>query len=205
MLRFLEWLELTESPQPKRIPRDAVKINLPKVEQTKPYSCGAAVLRAVCDYFGVGPDDESGFINLLKTNSNGTMPSDIVRVARGLGLHAFMRQHMTIDSLKSRLEKRIPVICAVQAWGDPDNYDEEWNGHYVVAIGYDDERIYFEDPIMDRHRGFLTYQQFLDRWHDTDREGNKCVRLGISVWRTAPPEKPQRKPHAKVIESLEIT
>lgn len=201
MLRFFEWLDLSES---KQIPEDAVKVHLPKVEQTKGYSCGAAALRAVCGYFGVGPEDEDELIDLLDSDENGTMPTDIVRVARKLGLHAFMRQQMTIDSLKTRLEKKIPVICAVQAWGKPRQYDEEYSGHYVVAIGYDDDKVYFEDPILTKTRGFLSNKDFLNRWHDTDREGKKYVRLGISIWRTAPPENVHKKKDAKVIESREI-
>jgi len=197
MLYFLEWLDFSES---KEIPDDAVKVHLPKVEQTTGYSCGAAVLRAVCSYFGVGPEDEDELMDLLKTNEGGTMPADIVRVARKMGLHAFMRQHMTIDSLKSRLEKKIPVICAVQAWGNKKKYNVEGQGHYIVAIGFDDENIYFEDPIMTKTRGFMKYKDFLDRWHDVDKEGTKFVRLGISIWRTAAPENIQKKNAAKEIQ-----
>lgn len=202
MRSFVEWLYLTES---KQIPEGAVKIHLPKVQQTTKYSCGAAALRAVCGYFGVGPEDEEDFIKILNSNpDDGTMPSNIINASRHLGLHAFGRQHMTIDSLKKRLEKRIPVICALQAWGTPKEYENTNSGHYVVAIGFDDEKIYFEDPSINKSRGFLPYRDFLNRWHDKDAAGKKYDRFGIAIWTTRQPENPNKKKDAKVIESVSI-
>lgn len=203
MLRFSEWVELEEA---NRIPEDAIKIHLPKVEQTTNFSCGSACLRAIADFFGVGPDKEGDFIKLLHSDpEDGTTPANIVKVARMLDLHAFARQGMTIDSLKSRLEKHIPVICALQAYGDTRKYPtKDASGHYVVAIGHDDKSIYFEDPALKKTRGFLPYREFLDRWHDEDANGKKWMRLGIAIWRATPPENVSDENEADVIESTRM-
>lgn len=75
---------------------------------------------------------------------------------------------MTVSSLVSYLAGGRPVIVLIQAWKDEDDipYDTDFsNGHFVVAIGYDNEYIYFEDPWI---HGSLTYMLKTDlakRWH----------------------------------------
>jgi predicted double-glycine peptidase len=202
MRNFLDWLQTCES---KKIPDDAIKIHLPKVNQTTNYTCGAACLRAVAGYFGVGPEDEDEFAELLNsTPEDGTSPGNIIRGARQLGLHAFGRHNMTIDSLKSRIDKGIPVICSVQAWGNEKVYPKDGSGHYVTAIGFDNERIYFEDPSIAKSRGFLSYNEFMTRWHDKESKDKRYERFGIAVWRNALPKDISKKDKAKVIESVEI-
>jgi predicted double-glycine peptidase len=41
-----------------------------------------------------------------------------------------------------------PVIVQIQAWGDEGtDYTNDFDdGHYVVAIGFDENYLYFEDP-----------------------------------------------------------
>ena len=202
MRSFVEWLDTSES---KKIPDDAIKIHLPKVEQTTNYTCGAACLRTVAYYFGVGPKDEDEFSKLVDSDpDDGTPPPNIISGARMMGLHAFGRQHMTIDSLKARLEKKIPVICSVQAWGNEKVYPKDGSGHYVVAIGFDDSKIYFEDPSLKKTRGFMPYREFLDRWHDKEASGKRYERFGIAIWRNTPPHDFSKKQKANVIESVEI-
>ncbi len=55
---------------------------------------------------------------------------------------------MSIFQLIDHLRNNRPVILLMQAWSDPivdytNNFDD---GHFVVAIGYDLNYIYFEDP-----------------------------------------------------------
>ncbi len=54
----------------------------------------------------------------------------------------------------------------------------DWkDGHYVVAIGYDKERIYLEDPSTIL-RSYISYQDLEERWHDTDK-ARKYIKTGI--------------------------
>lgn len=175
-MRFKTWFENQEEP--------AVLIPIQTVKQSHNYDCGAAALRAICEYFKVGPEDQNEFIRACDTGKEkGTHPADLVRAAQSFGLNAELKNHMTIEKLLHYLDRNIPVICAVQAWGDKRDYHKLEDGHYVVAIGYNSENIYFEDPSMIASRGYLPYQEFMRRWHDVEY-GNKTPQdhLGIAIW-----------------------
>ncbi len=187
-MRFKLWLEL---------------IHLPKVEQSHKYDCGAAALRSICQYFGVGPDQEDDFIAILGSNERGTSHEDIVRVARHFGLNAAAQEHLTLEDLLRCLDAKIPMICAIQAWGDEQEYDRLRDGHYVVAIGYDDHHIFFEDPSIHDHksRGHLPQEEFIRRWVDTSLDGKtRLDHLGIVVWADKPPEETRKTHQAQKIE-----
>jgi predicted double-glycine peptidase len=195
VISFRQWLEATE------IPAKAIKIALPGVRQQTKYSCGAVAFRAICMYFGVGPEDEKEYIKMLGTNAkDGTWPEAIVKHAKRLGFKVHAKIGMTIEELKNFLDQGIPVICSMQAWGSPKYYKTADSGHYIVAIGYDKKRLYFEDPSMDGgRRGYLSYKEFDERWHDKDCHGHDCNHLGIALWHYTP--KPVKKgDEAKYIE-----
>lgn len=198
MAGFRQWL----SEQTKTIPPLSIKTNVRNDAQDTNYSCGAAVLSNICQYFNVGPKDEADFIKIVASDpEEGTTPQNIVRGARACGLHAEIQENMSLAALLKYLDRKIPVICNIQAWGNKnEKYSKAESGHYVVAIGYDHKHIYFQDPSVHHKRGFLTPQEFLQRWHDED-QGHHYVRLGIPVWKTGPVEtKPLRREKAKKIE-----
>jgi predicted double-glycine peptidase len=161
-----------------------IKINLPSVKQSDDFDCGAAALRSVCEYFKVGPEDESDFIKACKTSkSQGTKPPDLIRAARLFGLNTQPRSGMSIGDLKKSLDLKRPVICCIQAYGDRKQYSDKMSGHYAIAIGHDARHIYFEDPSMTGSRGFLPFKEFIKRWKDKDGDGNVYERFGITMWK----------------------
>ena len=176
-------------PLTRGVPDGAVKVDLPGVQQRDDYSCGAAALMAVCSYFGVGPDDLEEYKKKLGTNEeNGTNVYEILKMARGLGLQADIHHGMTLDELRRYLDEGSPVIVSIQAYGDPATYYRDDNGHYVVAIGYDESNFYFEDPVLPGRRGFLPIQEFDRRWHDDEGTAEKPdvhAHLGVVVRRKA--------------------
>lgn len=196
MLEFRTWLETNE-----KIPDEAIKVPLPKVRQQVNWSCGAVALRAICLYFNVGPEDEKDYIEMLGSNSkDGTWLESIIKHARELGLQVEYGK-MSIAMLKNYLNRHIPVICSMQAWGQKKYYKTAESGHYTVACGYDDENIYFEDPSMDGgKRGYLKYKEFEERWHDRDGHGHDLKRIGIAIWKYSKPEKHKKITKAKKIE-----
>ncbi len=167
----------------RRIPDGAIKVHLPKVRQQRSYSCGAAVFSSVCRHFGIQCREESLIEELKSGPRKGTLPKTIIEVAKKYGLQVRQHVKMSVDHLKAYLDEQIPIICAVQAYGNPDEYQSErYHGHYVVAIGYDkDNNIYFEDPLSPGV-SFLPKKDFVSRWHDNDFNGNAYVRLGIAIW-----------------------
>jgi predicted double-glycine peptidase len=183
---FRDWLIAEEKMQ---IPKDAIKIALPKVRQQTNYSCGPAALKAIAKYFQVGTDDEKDYIKLCKaTKELGSSPDNIEKAAIKLGLKTKLKKNMTIKELLNYLKKGIPVICSMQAWGSGGEvYDKAQSGHYNVAIGFDDKKIYFEDPSIDHpDRGYLSYEEFDDRWHDIEVGGKHFSHLGIALWKDTP-------------------
>src|SRR3990167_11125340 len=183
MVGFKAWLLEQENP---------IKIALPAVHQSSNYDCGAASLRSIASYFGFGPETEQQFIKAVKaTKDNGTEPKNLIRAAKSFGLKVLAKENMSIQELIAMLDKGKPVICDIQAWGEPKEYKTKNSGHYVVAIGYDDKHIYFEDPSMKVTRGKLTYDDFIRRWHDKDINGKPFKRLGIVVWANQYKKKPK--------------
>lgn len=171
----------------KRIPKGAIKIDLPNATQMTDYTCGASALQSICAYFGVGPENEWDFEEQMGMPVTGADPIHITTAARSYGLRVQEYRPMTIAQLERCLDKRRPVILMLQAWG-AGAYDDVWtDGHYVVAIGYDDKRIYVEDPSIHGSRGYLRRDELEARWHDVEGEDNHHTdRLGIAIWRDEP-------------------
>jgi predicted double-glycine peptidase len=176
-----------------------IKVHLPKVHQTL-NACGPFALRAICKLFGVGPKTHKKIIKDCKMTEHGTKPSNIVNAARSYGLSVKTKQKMTIEELKNHLDLQRPVICCIQAYGKLKEYSERECGHYVIACGYDQALIYFEDPMMKDSRGFLSYEDFTTRWHDEDYEGKKYDNYGIVIWKKSGPKNDLKQvPQAKKI------
>lgn len=75
-------------------------------------------------------------------------------------------------------------MCMLQAYGGVRNYEKHWDdGHWVVAIGYDDHGIYFEDPSQTLPRGYIPYPELQARWHDRGRRGKHIPYYGVSLWK----------------------
>ena len=79
-----------------------------------------------------------------------------------------MHEEMGLLTLQDYLSYGRPVILLLQAWRDDDSlpYPSDFeDGHYVVAIGYDNDYIYFEDPWVIGSLTYMTKSDLLDRWH----------------------------------------
>ena len=171
------------------IPDDAIKIPLPSVRQPENYSCGAAAMMSVCKYYGVGPKELADLEDALGTNKQiGTYFENIVAYAHQLGLEAEWQDRMTTEQLEKIVRRGVPVLCSIQAYADDKVHynDPDWNedGHYVVAIGFDDDNIYFMDPSIGERRGYLPWSEFEKRWHENegaDDEPEIHRHLGILI------------------------
>jgi predicted double-glycine peptidase len=174
------------------IPDDAIKIPLASVRQPNDYSCGAAAMMSVCRYYGVGPKKLADLEEALGTNKEiGTYFKNIVAYARQLGLESDWQDQMTVKELKTLIGRGIPVICSIQAYADDQQHYEvpDWNqdGHYVVAIGFDDANIYFMDPSITGRRGYLAWSEFKQRWHENEgTEAAPEVHQRLGIWMRPP-------------------
>jgi hypothetical protein len=91
----------------------------------------------------------------------------------------------SIPEICRRIDRGHSTLITLQAYGDLSiPYKRDYrDGHYVVAIGYDRWRMFFDDPASYR-RTWLSFDDLLDRWHDTDR-GRRIHRWGCFL--DAPP------------------
>jgi len=117
-------------------------LTFPDTRQTDDFDCGAAALQSVLCYYGI-EFDEAEMVEKLRTDKEeGTRIRNLIWFARSLGLKVQARQ-MTIADLKAWIDRKAPVILLIQAWTDDAiDLSQTWDqGHYVVAIGYDDESL----------------------------------------------------------------
>ena len=180
----------------ERVP--TVLIELPLVRQSTAYSCGVACTQSILRYTGydfdvrednlisaLGANDESGtryerIVELLNTNSHysdSSQDGNMNRITAEAGFN------LTVDELCAYLDQGKPVICAIQAWAylTASEYETEYDsGHYVIAIGYDPDNIYFMDPSTSGNYAYIPKDEFAARWHDADGE-DAVDQFGIVV------------------------
>ncbi len=162
--------------------------DFPELRQTYSYDCGAKALQSVLAYYGIEDAREDQIIRVAKTTETGTNPKNMVLAIEHYALTPEARE-MAIADVTGFIKKGIPVIVLLQAWTETPNVDwkNDWeDGHYVVAIGYDDEKIVFEDP-SSFQRTYLSFDELEERWHDVDVHGKKYVHFGIAVYGKEPP------------------
>jgi predicted double-glycine peptidase len=165
-------------------------IAVPIVVQTTPYSCGSAVVKSLLNYYGIKKKSEYELNKILNASEdNGIEHTMIMRYLQELKFNVQMTLDMTLDELKACIDKGHPVICAIQAWEThPCNYQDKWDcGHYVLAIGYDKNNVYFMDPSTPNHYTYIPCDEFLLRWHDIAEDHVKLIHLGIWII-DAPPQ-----------------
>jgi ABC-type bacteriocin/lantibiotic exporter with double-glycine peptidase domain len=92
MQTFREWLMLRE---------DVIKAHVPTGSQERMFSCGAAALKLVFQYFKVGPQSEAEIRKLVKSSANtGTRTQNIIAACREHGLKTKARYNMDRHELE---------------------------------------------------------------------------------------------------------
>lgn len=154
---------------------------VPLIQQVTDYDCGATAVQAVLRYYGVKATTAE-LIHRMGTNAeHGTAPYRIVRCLWDFGF-SLRAGRMDIPEVEAWLDNGVPVILDLQAWADDPtvNYTVSLTeGHYVVAMGYDDQFVYFSDPAVGEMVK-LTRAELEARWHDTTH-GVLYDHFGIAV------------------------
>jgi predicted double-glycine peptidase len=164
-------------------------LDFPNTRQSFVYSCGPGSVQAVMAYYGEN-FRESDLIDKLKTDKDdGTYLRDMVKFLNANGLTTSLKQNMTTDELFSYINRKIPVIVLIQAWGNEEdfknNYRTCWDdGHFVVVIGYNEKEVLLSDPAI-FSTGYIPIGEFMERWHDVDGK-TKTYRLGLAVYGKEP-------------------
>ncbi|PKN75289.1 MAG: hypothetical protein CVU52_06175 [Deltaproteobacteria bacterium HGW-Deltaproteobacteria-10] len=147
-------------------------IDMPSGRQTFDYDCGAKALQIVLAYYGLDIREDILLKSLASSDQYGTLAHNMVALAKEKGFKVVAKSGMTLKTLKQYIDDECPVIVLVQAWADKYMTINDWkkvneHGHYVIVIGYQDNKIIFEDP-SSFPRTWMTKREFLARWHYTD-------------------------------------
>lgn len=166
-------------------------LEFPTVRQTYEHDCGAAALQLVLAYYGIDDRVDSLMELTGTTKKDGTPISGILRVLKKNGLKVVSKK-MTIIEVQRFIDKKVPVIMALQAWPldwetvKERDWESYWDdGHYAVAIGYDKKNMYFADP-ADFSRMFIPFEELARRWHDIDSKNKKYIHHGVAVYGKKP-------------------
>jgi len=150
-------------------------IRIPNIIQMDGVSCGPAVVQGVLAYYGHYVY-QSTLREQLKTDDEGTTPEAIVATLDHYGLEAEKHSDVSLEALFELVDRKYAIIACYQAWGYPDkgDYVDLWeDGHYGIVIGYNKKLIFIEDPSIYDAVGYMTHEDFLERWHDVDGEGEQ--------------------------------
>lgn len=152
---------------------------IPDVLQFSDYDCGDMCVQAILAYYGTDINEVKLLKKLKTRKSDGTDSEHMVEFFEKQKFKVESRS-MDIDDLKSFIKNKIPVIVLAQAWKKSKTRYQKTKayGHYMIVIGYDDNKLYFEDPAI-FGKGYIPINEFIKRWHALDKKEVK--RLGIAV------------------------
>lgn len=128
-------------------------------------------MQSVLAYYGHGFTEEFLAKELGSDAESGTDHVKMAAYANRLGIKAEVKTNLKIEDLKPYLDRDQPVIVEAQAYGMKDGVEVPEHGlhqrvdqgHYMVAIGLDQNNIYFMDPSASGSRGFLPLKDFVPR------------------------------------------
>lgn len=151
--------------------RATVKIlEYPETRQVYDFDCGANSLLSMLVFAGIEPREDR-IIRLAKTTEADGTDTEHVRFVLGYyGQPVKAGEGMTPNDLRRAIDAGHPTMITLQAYPEDTKipWDQMWDqGHWVVAIGYDENRIIFEDPAS-FHRTWLPDGELIARWHDLD-------------------------------------
>lgn len=162
---------------------------MPLVRQGTDYTCGVAAFHSVLGYYGQDIRDDKLIKALHSKPKIGTEYRFILKEAARLGYNAQMYTDMTLAGLQALIDQGKPPIVIIQAWADkPVDYATDWkDGHYVVAVAYDGDNVYFMDPSTLGNYTYIPVAEFLVRWHDRDDLTRQKLNHGTIVIDGKPP------------------
>lgn len=133
-------------------------VDLPLKAQEKDFSCGAACVRSLIEYFTGEDVPEEILAHHLGTNGSGTMPENILRMMRGLGLYAEIADGKTVEDLYFYLRQGEGLIAGVTSEGE---------AHWSAVRAVTPELVEMMDPWVARKGKYqmIPREIFLKEWN----------------------------------------
>jgi predicted double-glycine peptidase len=163
---------------------------VPYHRQETNYSCGAAAVLTVLQYWRVYDGTESSLYERLGTDKNeGTHPRAMVDGMKAFGLDAELKTGLSLSDLETILKDGKTAIVDYQAWRTAQSvrpWSKDWDdGHYSVLVAMDARNVYMMDPSTDDGAyGWVPRAELLERWRDYETRGGtreEYVRMAIVV------------------------
>ncbi len=136
---------------------------VPLLQQEKPYSCGAAALRAVLLHYDLDLSEEL-LASLLDLKPTGTDMDVVASLARQLGFQAAIlsfRQEpggVSWEAVDGFLRAQVPLMIGVSSWNHPGQY------HFVVLTAHEGGYADLMDPNTLGNRRVLSEAELAERW-----------------------------------------
>lgn len=138
---------------------------VPLTPQQTDHTCGPASIKAVMAYYGVAASEEALAKLVHCSRAIGTDFPPMQEGLKTLGWESRLRKNATLGDLIESLKNKIPPLVVIQGWGNAEGWA---NGHYVVVVGIDDERVVVMDPLFKEDFQTWPISDFLTRWHGND-------------------------------------
>lgn len=134
-------------------------------QQIRPYTCGAAALKAVTKHWGED-FNEPFLIDLIGVDpKHGSSAEQVAGAARRLGYNAWPHEFESTDELQQYTDRDVPVIVAIRSFTRPGQ------GHFVVATDVDGDTVEFMDPNVKGNWRAISRDEMDSRWRFRDRVG----------------------------------
>ncbi len=158
-------------------------IPVPLCFQETPYTCGVACVQSILACYGIIYRQDVLSELLMQKPLYGTDYQNIINFMEMLGFYAAYHIEMNIETLKSLIDIKITPLLLLQAWkDDPVDYTYDWrDSHYVVACGYEEDRILFMDPWTLANYTYIPDNELMKRWHTVDQAGNHNYYTGLVI------------------------
>ena len=139
--------------------------DVPLVQQTTNYSCGAATLKAVLSHYGEDVAEPKLMREVGVHPKTGSTAGQVATAARRRGYVAHERQFRSVDELAVFTDQDVPVIVAIQSFNNPNQ------GHFVVATKVKRGRVQIMDPNTRGNQRVLSTAEMDRRWQFRERVG----------------------------------
>jgi len=144
------------------LPESRVVVRMDYAPQTERWDCGPACLTSVMGHYGstLTLDDVKG--QLKQTDDGGTLVLEMIVGARLNGFHVQL-SNGSLNELRRSLFDRKPLILFLHPSPDFVRVIGR-RGHYVVAVGYDDDERHVILHSGDKAYDIMSYRQLQLQW-----------------------------------------
>ncbi len=150
-----------------------MKLNVPYYKQGKNTTCGVACVRMVFKFYGKEVS-EFELEEACETGWLGNTCSELVACIEGFGFMSEEVEKINVQFIKKAIEKNRPLIALIDPavlYGGLEGF-----GHFVVITGIVNDKIYYNDPDIDKDLA-RDIKDFFKAWE-------KFSFKGVKIWKS---------------------